>query len=84
MDFTSREAGQQIGNWISQETNGVMQPELKLPSDTMMAILNTLYFYGGWKDAFSEVETADENFTKTDGSQVSWILSNRVDNSGGS
>ena len=40
VDFTSREAGQQIGNWISQETNGVMQPELQLPSDTMMAILN--------------------------------------------
>ena len=82
VDFTSREAGQQIGNWISQETNGVMQPELKLPSDTMMAILNTLYFYGGWKDAFSEVETADDNFTKTDGSQVSCPFMNRVDNSG--
>lgn len=82
VDFTSREAGQQIGNWISQETNGVMQPELQLPSDTMMAILNTLYFYGGWKDAFSEVETADDNFTKTDGSQVSCPFMNRVDNSG--
>lgn len=82
VDFTSREAGVQMGKWISQETDGVMQPELQLSSDTMMAILNTLYFYGGWKGAFSVAETADDNFTKTDGSQVTCSFMNRVDNSG--
>ncbi len=82
VDFTGEEAGKQIGSWIAEQTKGVLKPEIKLPEETMMTIINTLYFYGGWRDTFSAAETADDSFTKADGSRVTVPFMNRVNSMG--
>lgn len=82
VDFTGQEAKEKIAGWISEQTNGVLKPSLNLESDTMLAIVNTLYFYGGWRTPFSEMRTADDRFTKADGSAVTVPFMNRVDTMG--
>lgn len=82
VDFTKQEAGEQIGRWIAEQTSGLLSPSVQLPEETMMVILNTLYFYGGWSDTFAVAQTADDSFTKSDGSEVTVSFMNRVDSSG--
>lgn len=79
VDFTTPEAGDEIGRWINEQTNGVLTPSIQLDPDTMMAIVNTLYFYGGWTERFSLLETAEDEFTKADGSTVTVPFMNRTD-----
>ncbi len=82
VDFNSQEAGEQISSWISRQTGGVLQPSLDLDSETMMTILNTLYFYDGWKDNFLKKKTADDNFNQSDGSKVVCAFMNRTEEFG--
>lgn len=79
VDFTGKEAGEKMSDWISRQTNGVLTPSLQPDSDTIMAIVNTLYFYGGWRTPFAAGKTADDSFTKGDGSKVTVPFMNRVD-----
>lgn len=79
VDFTKPGTGEQIAGWISKQTNGVLQPALQMDRDTMMAIINTLYFYGGWRTPFAAGRTADDSFTKADGSTVTVPFMNRVE-----
>lgn len=79
VDFTGPEAAEQIGDWISGQTNGVLKPALQLDHGTMMAIVNTLYFYGGWHEPFQTAQTADDTFTKADGTTVTVPFMNRVE-----
>lgn len=82
VDFTGEAAGRRIGDWIAEQTNGVLNPQIELDSDTRMVILNTLYFYGGWIDAFDKTRTADDLFTRADKSQVTCPFMNRIDGMG--
>ena len=79
VDFKDPETAGKIGEWISQQTEGVLAPEPELSSDTVLAIINTLYFYGGWQDRFSEEFTEEDTFTREDGSEVTVPFMNRTD-----
>lgn len=82
VDFTGQEANEKIAGWISEQTNGVLKPSLNLETDTMLAIVNTLYFYGGWRTPFSASRTAEDRFAKADGSTVTVPFMNRVEGMG--
>ena len=45
----------------------------------MLAILNTLYFYGGWLDRFDEGLTKEEPFYLQDGQEITVPFMNRTD-----
>ena len=77
VDFKDPETAGKIGEWISQQTEGVLAPEPDLSSDTVLAIINTLYFYGGWQDRFSEEFTEEDTFTREDGSEVAEMILDR-------
>lgn len=82
VDFTKPDTGERIAGWISKQTSGVLQPVLQIKPDTMMAIVNTLYFYGGWRTPFAASRTANDSFTKEDGSTVTVPFMNRVEEMG--
>lgn len=70
VDFGNPETGKQMGAWIAEKTNGVLEPQLTPDPATLLAILNTLYFYGGWAEPFREENTQEDVFTLEDGSQM--------------
>lgn len=79
VDFKDPETAKRIGKWISDQTEGVLAPEPELSPDTVLAIINTLYFYGGWETKFDEGLTEEDVFTLADGSDVKVPFMNRTD-----
>ena len=69
-DFTNPEAAIAVARWIAANTNGAIEPQITLNRDTMMLIINTVYFYDEWQEAFAKEETAPDKFFKADGSEV--------------
>src|SRR5699024_2367374 len=59
VDFADADTGKRMGEWISEQTKGALAPTVELSPDTLLSILNTLYFYGGWQDNFDEKQTAE-------------------------
>lgn len=82
VDFQEPEAGKRIGGWISEQTNGVLEPQLSIPKDTLMSIVNTLYFYGSWQSPFQAAKTKEDVFYREDGSENSCLFMNAVDEMG--
>lgn len=62
----------QINGWIEEETLGLIRKFLEEPldDDTRLALFNTVYFYGEWRDKFEETATYQDTFTKEDGKEV--------------
>lgn len=60
-DFVANATEQQITDLIA---DGVISP------DTVLALVNALYFKASWLEPFQEAETTADNFTRFDGSTV--------------
>lgn len=69
-DFTDPRIGGEISQWVSDNTGGLLKPELEFAPETMLAILNTVYFKAAWFDEFYEESNAEGDFTRADGSTV--------------
>ncbi|MBN2666740.1 MAG: serpin family protein [Bacteroidales bacterium] len=60
-----------MNNWIEDKTNGLIKEMIsKLPDNTVMLLINAIYFKGQWKLKFDESKTVDEAFFTTGSSQV--------------
>ena len=79
VDFADPETAKRMGAWIAGKTNGVLEPQLTLDPGTVLAILNTLYFYGGWTNPFSPEMTQEDSFTLKDGTSVTVPFLNRTE-----
>ena len=79
VDFADADTGKRMGEWISEQTNGALAPTVELSPETLLSILNTLYFYGGWQDKFDEKQTAEDVFHLENGGEVSVPFMNRTD-----
>lgn len=82
VDFTQPEAGEAMGQWISDQTNGVLAPSLSVDPRTALSIINTLYFYGSWDTKFSKERTKTEEFTLADKTKVECPMMNREEEMG--
>ncbi len=82
VDFADPATGKRMGEWIAEKTNGVMEPQIETDPDILLSIVNTLYFYGGWVNPFSEDSTAEDKFTLEDGSQIVCPFLNQVNRQG--
>lgn len=56
-DFSDEEAGRAMAKWVSDNTNGTLSPDFPPDPDKLMSILNTVYFYDEWIDAFHKDNT---------------------------
>lgn len=69
-DFTDPAAVVAVSKWIAANTNGAIEPRLTVERDTMMLIINTIYFYDEWREAFNKAETAADIFHKAGGDAI--------------
>ena len=67
IDFASPEAPDRINGWVADQTEGMIQTLVKdrdLDGNTVLALLNALYFEAPWQTAFDEEQTEDASFAR--------------------
>ncbi|KAM1811811.1 hypothetical protein ACFX12_028404 [Malus domestica] len=63
----------QVNSWTKKETKGLIPEALppgSVDENTMLLLLNTIYFKGVWSDRFDPSETEECKFGLLDGSTV--------------
>ncbi len=74
IDFRAPDAPDQINEWCSDNTNGLIKTMIdKIPGSTVMYLINALYFKGMWKEdcGFDPERTYQTYFHKENGENVS-------------
>ena len=77
VDFSDNATAGKAGNWIKENTGGLLAPAIQFDPNTIMALVNTVYLTDQWIDQFNEGLTAPDNFTKTDNEKVTCDFMNR-------
>ena len=62
VDFKEKEAARLAGEWIGEQTNQTIKPELEFSDGQLSAIINTIYFYDQWIDRFDKNKTQKDLF----------------------
>lgn len=71
-DLPSTAARNAVNNWVKEKTNGLIPllHEENYPDETVMVLLNTLYFKAKWLNPFLSYQTSDSTFATTGGKTV--------------
>lgn len=78
-DFTDPGMGDAVSAWISQHTKGLLEPQLQFDPRTVLALVNTLYFYEEWHDEFNAENNTVEAFTLPDGKTMQTTYMHRAE-----
>jgi hypothetical protein len=80
-NFNASETVVEINEWVSEKTNGLI-PEIidEISNDHVMFLLNTLYMYAKWADAFRPMNESVRAFTPEKGTAKSIDFSLPADN----
>ncbi|QIZ69810.1 serpin family protein [Oxynema aestuarii] len=64
VNFSNTAVTRQINNWVKMQTNGKIDSIVdRLDPDTLILLVNALYFKGEWSEPFPEEETTEAPFT---------------------
>ncbi|MBD1837006.1 serpin family protein [Coleofasciculus sp. FACHB-501] len=75
LDFSSSDALATINNWVSENTHGKIETILqKLDPQTVLILINAIYFKGIWASPFDKENTHDRAFTLLDGTQKQYPM----------
>ena len=67
-DISDPLAPKQMNSWIEDKTNGLIKNMIdKLNDNTVMLLINAIYFKGKWKFQFDKANTVEKTFYKPDG-----------------
>jgi serpin B len=71
LDFQDAKAPGIMNDWVKKNTNGKIDKVVDSPIDpqTVLFLINAVYFKGNWKDEFKASDTRNEDFFLTDGSK---------------
>lgn len=70
LDFSDPAAISNINDWVSQNTNSKIQKIVQdIDPQTILLIVNAIYFKGSWSQEFDKSATQDLRFTLLDGTQ---------------
>ena len=70
-DINDPTAPGKINTWIEDKTNGLIKEMVdKLNDNTVMLLINAIYFKGKWKSLFDKTKTVQESFYKPGGSSA--------------
>ena len=78
VDFQSQDTAKAMGEWVAENTNGLIQPQIQPEENQILSILNTVYLKAEWVDRFDKAATKPDTFTKTDGGKVTCDFMNSV------
>ena len=73
-DFSGRDAGKAIGDWIRKQTGGQLAPEITPSPGQIMMLLNTVSFRDQWMDEFQRERTADGVFHAANGDRTASFM----------
>ena len=82
-DMSSAATEKAMADWIAAQTKGRLTPEIQTGNETVLSILNTVYFNDQWIDRFDSAATAAGSFNLADGSTINCDFMNRSDFSHG-
>ncbi|GAB6926887.1 serpin family protein [Paenibacillus sp. JCM 10914] len=66
-DMESEEAKDAINKWVENNTGGMIPMIYDKPPGGVAALINAIYFNGGWSNEFNAADTTDQDFTLMDG-----------------
>ena len=67
LDFNAPNAVKQINDWVSDKTRKKIPAIIdEISAETMVYLINAIYFKGVWKSKFNKSNTVDENFYSED------------------
>ncbi|MCM1187358.1 MAG: serpin family protein [Lachnoclostridium sp.] len=71
-ELSTVETQERINTWLNRKTNGLIKDFLSepLPNDTRLALFNTVYFHGNWKNPFEAYMTGEQEFTTNSGEKL--------------
>lgn len=67
VDFTDPKTAERISQFISDQTKGLIKPNLNIKPSTALALINTLYYKDSWKNPFEKNNNTQEDFFTADG-----------------
>ena len=67
VDFSDKATGEKMGDWVRENTKGMLNFSLEPSDEQMMAILNTVYFKSQWERPFQKADTSKAKFTLANG-----------------
>jgi len=70
VDFSDKGTGKLMSKWISENTNGILSPEMNIDKEQIMSIINTIYFKDEWVDRFDEKNTKQDTFNLSNGGKI--------------
>lgn len=70
VDFSNPKTAKAMSKWISQQTNGILQPAFTFSQEQLMTILNTVYLKDEWSDRFDPEATKPDAFYASAGQTV--------------
>ena len=72
LDFNSPSAANTINDWVRQSTSGRIEEIVDSPinAETIMFLINAIYFKADWASQFDKNRTQSEPFFLSDGSQT--------------
>ena len=74
LDFSSPGAVKTINDWVSEKTHGKIDRIIdQLSPESMMVLINALYFNCLWETEFDPDETAERMFYKSDGTEYGTV-----------
>ncbi len=70
-DITDPLVPNQINSWIDNKTNGLIKNMIdKLDQNTVMLLINAIYFKGKWNSQFDKAKTVPASFYKSGGATI--------------
>jgi len=70
-DINDVTAPDKINEWIEGKTNGLIKEMVeKLGDNTVMLLINAIYFKGKWQSQFDQTKTVQLSFYKPDGTEI--------------
>lgn len=83
-DLQSEETAKKKAEWVKEQTGGLVEVSEEPAEDqTLLTLINTVYFYDEWVNRFQQEKTKEGVFTAADGTEVSCDFMNAVYGSAG-
>lgn len=70
VDFGTEETGKAMGQWIADQTGGLIAPEIQTSAEDVLAIINTVWLYDEWGRCFQEELNTEAPFTRASGEEI--------------
>lgn len=79
VQFGTQQTNDMIASWISDETRGLLEPDIVTDASMVAMLINTIYFNDNWIEPFTEGATAPDVFHAQDGDVEVQFMHNTTD-----